>query len=136
LSYDWGDVRQEIELSKLEHPNWKQSYKYRHADALRKLSPRDYLRQQPTDPLYNYSQITDNLENGEKDVKFSSNIDDILFIEQLLNFLEVKEKAIIVKHFLEGKTQQEIADEYNCDCSRINQLVKQALRKLKKYANS
>lgn len=136
ISYDWDDVKQEIELSKLEHPNWKQSYKHRHADALRKLSLNETIRKQPSDPLYNYAQITDKLENDKKDIKFSSNIDDILFIEQLLNFLEEKEKDIIVKHFLEGMTMLEIAGEYNCVESTISLLIKQALRKLKKYANS
>ena len=136
LGYDWEDIKQEIELSKLEHPERKQQYKYIHADVLRRLSPKESRRKQPTDPLYNYAQITDNLENDKKDVNFSTNIDDILFIEQLLKFLDDKERDIIVKHFLEGKTQQEIADEYNCVESRINQIIKQALRKMRKHADT
>jgi RNA polymerase sigma factor (sigma-70 family) len=56
--------------------------------------------------------------------------------EQLLVSLDDREKKIVYGRFVTGKTLQEIADELGLTRERIRQIENNALRKMKRAAES
>ena len=77
------------------------------------------------DTIYLCDQIEDK-STSSKD--FSNHI----AIEEAMNTLEEREKQILDKRFIIGKTQMEIADEIGISQAQVSRLEKRAIKQLKK----
>lgn len=77
------------------------------------------------DTIYLCDQIEDKSE-ANKD--FSNHI----AIEEAMNTLEERERQILDKRFIVGKTQMEIADEIGISQAQVSRLEKRAIKQLKK----
>ena len=57
----------------------------------------------------------------------------ILLMQQKGNYLNEKEKNIIIKRYFDGRTQMEVADEIGISQAQVSRLEKNALENIKRY---
>lgn len=60
------------------------------------------------------------LSNEKWDIGHTEEIDSELFVEELLNMLTHRERLIIQKVIIEGKTEREVAKELQISPSRLH----------------
>ena len=89
-----------------------------------------------SEAIYNNGGDTIYLEDQIQSKKNSAIIwDDILSIKDAINDLKEKEKDIIKKRYLIGKTQMEIAEEIGISQAQISRLEKNGIDNIKKRIN-
>ena len=85
------------------------------------------------EPVYNDGGDTiylcDQIEDKSATTKAFSNH---IVIEEAMNTLEDREKQILDKRFIIGKTQMEIADEIGISQAQVSRLENRAIKQLKK----
>lgn len=89
-----------------------------------------------SEAIYNNGGDTIYLEDQIQSKKNSAIIwDDILSIKDAINDLKEKEKDIIKKRYLIGKTQMEIAEEIGISQAQVSRLEKNGIDNIKKRIN-
>ncbi len=89
-----------------------------------------------SEAIYNNGGDTIYLEDQIESKKESSQTwDDILSLKDAINSLKGKEKDIIKKRYLIGKTQMEIAEEIGISQAQVSRLEKNGLDNIKKKVN-
>lgn len=85
------------------------------------------------EPIYNDGgdtiYLVDQLED-KKNMMYS--IDDRMALKSAINTLNSKEKEIIIKRYIIGKTQMELAEEFGISQAQISRIEKNSLEKVKK----
>ena len=85
------------------------------------------------EPIYNDGgdtiYLVDQLED-KKNMMYS--IDDRMSLKSAINTLNSKEKEIIIKRYIIGKTQMELAEEFGISQAQISRIEKNSLEKVKK----
>lgn len=76
------------------------------------------------DTIYVMDQISD--KDDDKNW-----LDEIVFREVITSF-NAREKAILTKRFMQGKTQMEVADEIGISQAQVSRIEKNAMSKIKK----
>lgn len=77
------------------------------------------------DTIYLYDQIEDKQESSQD---FSNRI----ALDEAMDMLDTRERQILDKRFIIGKTQMEIADEIGISQAQVSRLEKRAIKQLKK----
>ena len=77
------------------------------------------------DTIYLYDQISAKTDEYDLDYK--------LAVEKAMNKLKVRDRDILEKRFVIGKTQMEIASELGISQAQISRIEKNAIKTLKKY---
>ncbi len=76
------------------------------------------------DTIYLYEQLEDKSSNGDLEMK--------LTLKKAINDLTLREKNILDKRYIIGKTQMEIAEELGISQAQVSRLEKNAIKTLKK----
>lgn len=76
------------------------------------------------DTIYLFDQIANNKDNVDKDM--------LLSIKKALVKLKDRERQIITKRYIYGKTQTELAKEYNISQAQVSRLEKNAINNVRK----
>lgn len=76
------------------------------------------------DTIYLYEQLEDNKNNNDLETKIA--------LEKAINDLSNREKSILDKRYIIGKTQMEIAEELGISQAQVSRLEKNAIKTLKK----
>ena len=79
-----------------------------------------------TENIFVMDQVKDTKNNDE-------NWAETMTINEALKRLNDKEKNIIIRRYIDGKTQMEIADEIGISQAQVSRLEKNALDHMKKY---
>ncbi len=88
------------------------------------------------EPIYNDGGDTIYLQDKIADIKeSSSNQDSLIALRKAMNDIKKREKEILVKRFLIGKTQTEIALELNISQAQVSRIEKSAIKNVKKLIN-
>ncbi len=77
------------------------------------------------DTIYLYDQIEDKQESSQD---FSNRI----ALDEAMDMLDARERQILDKRFIIGKTQMEIAEEIGISQAQVSRLEKRAIKQLKK----
>ena len=67
-----------------------------------------------------------------EDKKENKDIDSLISMRKALTKIKEREKNILLKRFIIGKTQMEIADELNISQAQVSRLEKNAIKSLKR----
>ncbi|CAM5780328.1 MULTISPECIES: sigma factor-like helix-turn-helix DNA-binding protein [Brevibacillus] len=70
--------------------------------------------------------------DDHKEVPYHDSIDSQLFVEELLNSLPERERFIIQRVVIEGRTEREVAQELRISRSRLHACKVQGLQRLHK----
>lgn len=85
------------------------------------------------EPIYNDGGDTIYLADQIEDKKTNNaELSNKIAIEEAINNLDQREKDILDKHYIIGKTQMEIANELNISQAQVSRLEKSAIKQLKK----
>lgn len=84
------------------------------------------------EPIYNDGGDTIYLYEQLEDKTNSSDIETKLALKKAINDLSIREKNILDKRYIIGKTQMEIADELGISQAQVSRLEKNAIKTLKK----
>ena len=76
------------------------------------------------DTIYLYEQLEDKTSNSDIETK--------LALKKAINDLSIREKNILDKRYIIGKTQMEIAEELGISQAQVSRLEKNAIKTLKK----
>lgn len=123
------DIRQEMALFNLENPESRKPKRYIITDILRKQYPHKYNR---TKNKYTLLSIDDCLEDTEKNLQYCNNPGNLIDAKQMISYLDRRDRDILVKYFWLNMNQREIGIIYGYTSARINQLIAQSLRKIRK----
>lgn len=77
------------------------------------------------EPIYLLDQLSDNKYGNTKR-------DNLISLNGALDKLKKREKDVIYKRYIIGKTQMELADEYNISQAQVSRIEKSALNNIKK----
>ena len=77
------------------------------------------------DTIYLFDQIAD-----KKD--FDTDRDMLISVRRALNQIKDREREVLTSRYILGKTQTELASEYNISQAQVSRLEKNAISKLKK----
>ena len=83
------------------------------------------------EPVYNDSGDTIYLLDQLKDDK-NVNIDDLLSLKNAINELKEREKSVIYKRYIEGLSQQELAENLGISQAQVSRIENGALNSIKK----
>ena len=114
----FGEISKHLDISEYEISN-----------ALESLTPTvsiyEPVYEDGGDPIYLLDQLSD-----EK----NSNItrDNFISLNGALDKLKKREKDILLKRYIIGKTQMELADEYKISQAQVSRIEKSALKNIKK----
>ena len=84
------------------------------------------------EPIYNDGGDTIYLYEQLEDTTSSSDIETKLTLKKAINDLSKREKSILDKRYIIGKTQMEIANELGISQAQVSRLEKNAIKTLKK----
>ncbi|MEG2457629.1 MAG: SigB/SigF/SigG family RNA polymerase sigma factor [Bacilli bacterium] len=84
------------------------------------------------EPIYNDGGDTIYLLDQLEDKKDSLNMDDLISVRKALEAIKPREKDVLVKRFMTGKTQAEIADEIGISQAQVSRIEKTAILSLKR----
>ena len=84
------------------------------------------------EPIYNDGGDTIYLYEQLEDTKSNQDIETKLALKKAINDLSMREKNILDKRYIIGKTQMEIADELGISQAQVSRLEKNAIKTLKK----
>ena len=84
------------------------------------------------EPIYNDGGDTIYLYEQLEDKKNSNDLETKLALKKAINDLSIREKNILDKRYVIGKTQMEIADELGISQAQVSRLEKNAIKTLKK----
>ncbi len=88
------------------------------------------------EPIYNDGGDTIYLQDKIADIKETATNQDILIaLRKALNDIKDREKEILVKRFIIGKTQMEIAQEFNISQAQVSRIEKSAIKNVRKLIN-
>ena len=97
--------------------------------ALESLTPTisiyEPVYQDDGEAIYLHDQLPDKKENND----FR---DSYILLNESIEKLKQREKDILVKRYIVGKTQMELAKEYNISQAQVSRIEKSAIRSLKK----
>lgn len=100
--------------------------------ALESLSPTisiyEPIYQDGGEAIYLLDQISDDKTNNELRDKFIS-------LNEALSKLKEREKEVILKRYIYGVTQMELAKEYNISQAQVSRIEKSAIQRVKKMIN-
>lgn len=80
------------------------------------------------DPIYLMDQIMD-----KKD--FLNDKDMLISLKRALELIKPREKEVLIKRFMIGKTQTEIADEFDISQAQVSRIEKNAINNVKRLIN-
>lgn len=83
------------------------------------------------DPIYNDGNDTILLLDQLEDKK-QSNMDELLLLRDALSKINDRERTIIIKRYLNGLSQSEIANELNISQAQVSRIESGALKSIKK----
>ena len=102
---------------------------YEISNALESLSPTISIYEPVYDdggePIYLLDQLSDDKNVNEER-------DNYISLNRALDKLKKREKDILLKRYIIGKTQMELADEYNISQAQVSRIEKSALQNIKK----
>ena len=84
------------------------------------------------EPIYNDGGETIYLFDQIEDIKNSRNVEELINLKKALLEIKEREKQIILARFLYGKTQMELANEFNISQAQVSRLEKNAIKNIKK----
>ena len=84
------------------------------------------------DPIYNDGGDTIYLLDQIADKNVDSNRDDIIALRKALKQIKGRERDILVKRYIVGKTQMELASELGVSQAQISRIEKSAIKNVKK----
>ena len=84
------------------------------------------------EPIYNDGGDTIYLYEQLEDTKNDQDIETKLALKKAINDLSQREKSILDKRYVIGKTQMEIAEELGISQAQVSRLEKNAIKTLKK----
>lgn len=87
------------------------------------------------EPIYNDGGDTIYLYEQLEDKSNSNNIENLIALRKAINDLSKREKSILDKRYVIGKTQMEIASELGISQAQVSRLEKNAIKTLKKTLN-
>jgi RNA polymerase sporulation-specific sigma factor len=97
--------------------------------ALESLTPTisiyEPVYQDDGEAIYLHDQLPDKKENN--DLR-----DSYILLNESIEKLKEREKDILVKRYIVGKTQMELAKEYNISQAQVSRIEKSAIKSLKK----
>lgn len=97
--------------------------------ALESLSPTvsiyDPVFQDEGDAIYLEDQLPDKKRSND-------NRDSIILLNESIDKLKKREKEVLIKRYIIGKTQMELAKEYNISQAQVSRIEKSAIRSLKR----
>ncbi len=88
------------------------------------------------EPIYNDGGDTIYLQDKIADIKeISSNKDMLIAMRKALNDIKQREKDILIKRYIVGKTQTEIAEELQISQAQVSRIEKSAIKNVRKLIN-
>ena len=84
------------------------------------------------EPIYNDGGDTIYLYEQLEDTKNNNDLETTIALKKAINDLTLREKNILDKRYVIGKTQMEIADELGISQAQVSRLEKNAIKTLKK----
>ena len=97
--------------------------------ALESLSPTisiyEPIYQDSGEPIYLIDQLSDDKENN-------SSRDQLISLYDALSKLKAREKEVLIRRYIIGKTQMELAKEYNISQAQVSRIEKSAMQRVKK----
>lgn len=84
------------------------------------------------DPIYNDGSDTIYLLDQIEDKKTSNDLSDLLALRKAMSKIKEREKKIIVKRYLIGKSQTEIANELGISQAQVSRIETSAIKSLKR----
>lgn len=82
--------------------------------------------------MVDWLRARNQLEKLYTDIEISENIEDIIFIKNILNrVLAPRERDIIIQRYVYDKSIREIAKKYNYSLANINKITQIALKKIR-----
>ena len=84
------------------------------------------------EPIYNDGGDTIYLYEQLEDTKNNNDLETTIALKKAINDLSLREKNILDKRYVIGKTQMEIADELGISQAQVSRLEKNAIKTLKK----
>jgi RNA polymerase sporulation-specific sigma factor len=84
------------------------------------------------EPIYNDGGETIYLFDQIEDIKSSKNTEELLNLKKALLEIKNRERKILLSRFLYGKTQIELASEFNISQAQVSRLEKNAIKNVKK----
>ena len=105
---------------------------YMVSHALESLTPTisiyEPIYQDSGEPIYLLDQLSD-----DKETNF--NRDQLISLYDALSKLKRREKEVLVRRYIIGKTQMELAKEYNISQAQVSRIEKSAIQRVKKLIN-
>ena len=102
---------------------------YEVSNALESLTPTmsiyEPVYEDSGEPIYLLDQLSDERITNEKR-------DNFISLNGALEKLKTREKDILLKRYVIGKTQMELASEYNISQAQVSRIEKSALKNIKK----
>ena len=84
------------------------------------------------EPIHNDGGETIYLFDQIEDIKSSKNTEELLNLKKALLEIKNRERKILLSRFLYGKTQIELASEFNISQAQVSRLEKNAIKNVKK----
>lgn len=135
LSYDILAFKEEYQKKHGIEPTYDEISKYFNislyevSNALESLTPTISIYEPVYDdggePIYLLDQLYD-------DRKTNIERDNYISLNGALNKLKKREKEVLLKRYIIGKTQMELADEYKISQAQVSRIEKSALNNIKK----
>lgn len=98
--------------------------------ALESLTPTisiyEPVYQDNGDPIYLVDQISDKKISNESR-------DDVIALKIALSRLKDREKEVLIRRYINGATQMELAAEYNISQAQVSRIEKNAMQRVKKF---
>ena len=80
------------------------------------------------DTIYLYDQIADNNF-------YDTDRDSLIALKKALNQMKVREREILTSRYIFGKTQTELAQDYNISQAQVSRIEKNAIENIKRLIN-
>ena len=102
---------------------------YMVAYVLESLSPTvsiyEPIYQDSGEPIYLLDQLTTDKDNNQ-------NRDILISLNDALDKLKKREKDVLIRRYINGETQMELAKEYNISQAQVSRIEKSAIQRVKK----
>ena len=103
---------------------------YMVSHALESLTPTisiyEPIYQDSGEPIYLLDQLASPKDNNNKK-------DELISLKEALLKLKEREKEVLIKRYIIGKTQMELALEYNISQAQVSRIEKSAVERVKKF---
>lgn len=84
------------------------------------------------EPIYNDGGDTIYLYDQIENPKVNKDLDSLIAMREALKRIKQREREILISRFVVGKTQMEIAQDYNISQAQVSRLEKSAIKSIKR----